>query len=247
MSLPNPEERQRILQKLVRLKALSECRTGNLNETATAAAAMTRLMLEYRIEMAELEHQTPPSRVEEIELEGKRARPFPIWQSHLLHCLATANDCLGYQTTTRHWTAWNGTQLTARLNLLGRREDLENTRRLFTFCLQEIERLCRRYRPSRPGLRLKNDFRAGAAAAIAQKVRSEAEAVRSEAERRGSPALVWLDRALDQVEEEARKLGVKPSRSRGTRYVSMDAYQAGFAAGQTVNLPGDPAALAENP
>ena len=50
-----PAERERLLNKLGRLKALSQCKTGNPNETATAAAAMTRLMLEYKIEMAELE------------------------------------------------------------------------------------------------------------------------------------------------------------------------------------------------
>ena len=247
MNFRDSEERQRILQKLGRLKALSECKTGNVNETATAAAAMARLMMEYKIEMAELEHRPEPSAVEELELDGQRAKPFPIWQSHLLHCLANANDCVGYQTTTRQWSPWNGQQQTARLNLLGRREDLDNTRRLFSFCLQEIERLCRRYKPEQPGRRLKNDFRTGAAAAICQRVRSEAEAVRAEAEQRGSRALVLLDRALDEVEDAARKMGVKPSRSRGTRYVSMDAYQAGFAAGQSVSLPAGRAELAENP
>ena len=53
--------------------------------------------------------------------------------------------------------------------------------------------------------------------------------------------------ASKQVEDAARKMGVKPSRSRGTRYVSMDAYQAGFAAGQSVSLPAGRAELAENP
>lgn len=235
-------DRQRLLDKLTRLKALSECRTGNVNETATAAAAMTRLMLEYKIELAEIEHQPVPGTIEEMELEDERARPFPIWQNHLLHCLASANDCVGFQTTTNQWSPWNGRQRTARLNLLGRREDLENTRRLFTFCLQEIERLCRNWKPAR-GMRLKNDFRTGAAAAIAATVRKEAEAVIQEAEQRGSRALMVLESNLDQVEEAARKIGVKPARSRGTRYVSMEAYQAGYQAGQQVTLPNENAAM----
>lgn len=235
-------DRQRLLDKLARLKALSECQTGNVNETATAAAAMARLMLEYKIELAEIEHQPAAGSIEEMELDGQRARPFPIWQSHLLHCLASANDCVGFQTTSHQWSPWNGRQQTARLNLLGRREDLENTRRLFAFCLQEIERLCRRWKPGQ-GMRLKNDFRTGAAAAIAEMVRKEAEAVRHEAEERGSSALVLLERNLDQVEEAARNIGVKPARSRGTRYVSMEAYQAGYQAGQQVTLPTENAAI----
>lgn len=220
-------DRQRLLDKLHRLKALSECQTGNVHETATAAAAMARLMLEYKIEVAEIEQQPLTSVVEEIELDEQRSRPFPVWQSHLLHCLAYANDCVGYQTTTLR---------SARLSLLGRREDLENTRRLFTFCLLEIERLCRAWAPAR-GQRLKNDFRIGAAAAIAETVRLETEAVRQEAEERGSRALVLLERNLEQVEQAARSIGVKPARSRATRYVSMDAYQAGYQAGQQVVLP----------
>ncbi|MBN9415091.1 hypothetical protein ABS71_22155 [bacterium SCN 62-11] len=233
-------DRQRLLDKLARLKALSECQTGNVHETATAAAAMARLMLEYKIELAEIEPQ--PGVIEEMELDGERARPFPIWQNHLLHCLASANDCVGFQTTTNQWSPWNGRQRTARLNLLGRREDLDNTRRLFTFCLQEIERLCRNWKPAR-GMRLKNDFRTGAAAAIAETVRQATEAVIQEAEERGSRALVLLERNLDQVEEAARKIGVKPARSRGTRYVSMEAYQAGYQAGQQVILPNESAAI----
>lgn len=236
-----PQDRQRLLNKLGRLKALSECKTGNVNETATAAAAMTRLMLEYKIEMAELEHQPAPEGVEEIELH-KRTQPFPVWQSHLLHCLASANDCVGYQTCTRQWTEWTGKQKTTRLNLLGRRQDLDNTRRLFTYCLQEIERLAQGWKPGR-GKQLKNDFRIGVAAAVGQMVREEAETVRAEAERRAqeneqtSRALTLIDRGLDEVQEAARKIGVRPARSRGARSVSMDAYQAGFRAGQSVVLP----------
>ena len=243
-----PAERERLLNKLARLKALSECKTGNPNETATAAAAMTRLMLEYKIEMAELEPQPTPGGVEEVQLDHQRTQPFPIWQSHLLHCLATANDCVSYQSTSRHWSELDGKQKTSRLHLLGRRQDLDNTRKLFAYCLQEIERLCQRWKPGR-GKRLKNDFRVGVAAAVAQMVSEEAEAVRAEAERRAqeneqtSLALALLDRSLDEVEEAARKIGVRPSRTRNLPSLSMDAYQAGFRAGQNVVLPSNAAAL----
>ena len=82
------DERQRLLTKLAKLKALSECPTGNVNETATAAAAMTRLMLEYQIEMAELQVESdgaPDAAVTE-ELDGKLSkRGFPLWPVSYTH------------------------------------------------------------------------------------------------------------------------------------------------------------------
>lgn len=237
-----PSERERLLNKLSRLKALSECRTGNPNETATAAAAMTRLMLEYKIETAQLEHQASPYDVEEVQLDQKRTQPFPVWQSHLLHCLASANDCISYQTTTRQWTERGGKQKTCQLHLLGRRQDLDHTRTLFAYCLQEIERLRQRWNPGR-GKRLKHDFRLGVAAAVAQMVQDETRAVRAEAERRAQEneqtfqALALLDRRLGEVEEAARKIGVRSARTRHQPNISMDAYRAGFRAGQSVVLP----------
>jgi hypothetical protein len=237
-----PAERERLLNKLARLKALSECKTGNPNETATAAAAMARLMLEYKIETAELEPQARPGDVEDVPLDHQRTQPYPIWQSHLLHCLATANDCVSYQSTTRHWSEADGKQKTTRLHLLGRRQDLDNTRKLFSYCLQEIERLSQRWKPGR-GKRLRGDFRIGVAEAIAQMVQEEAEAVRAEAERRAqedaqtSRALALLDRNLAEVEAAARQIGVREVRSRKQPNISPEAYQAGFRAGQNVVLP----------
>lgn len=242
-----PAERERLLGKLTRLKALSECKTGNPNETATAAAAMTRLMLEYKIELAELEHPAP-GEVEEIELDHKRTQPFPLWQSHLLHCLATANDCLSYQSTSRQGSQAEGRRKTSRLHLLGRRQDLDNTRKLFAYCLQEIERLYQCWSSTR-GNRLKNDFRLGVAAAVAEMVQEEADAVRAEAERRAeeneqtSRALALLDRNLDEVEEAARKIGLRSARGRGAGSISLEAYEAGFQAGQSLVLPTDAASL----
>ncbi len=43
-SLPQAD-RERLLAKLAKLKALSECKTGNVNETATAAAMLCILII----------------------------------------------------------------------------------------------------------------------------------------------------------------------------------------------------------
>jgi len=51
----HPQEQKRLLEKLAKLTALSSCPTGNVNETATAAAATARIRREYEIEMADLD------------------------------------------------------------------------------------------------------------------------------------------------------------------------------------------------
>ena len=57
-------DRAKLLSKLAKLKALSECPTGNPNETAAAAERMTRLMLESGIASFEID-PTP-----KVKLEG---------------------------------------------------------------------------------------------------------------------------------------------------------------------------------
>lgn len=244
-SLP-PAERQRILNKLSRLKALSECKTGNVNETATAAAAMTRLMMEYKIEMAELEEDSSADSAQAVEEQdvtvGSRGKSFPTWQSHLLQGLAEANDCVGFQSTSRGYDPWFRPTMAAKLCLIGRPEDIAHVRHMFAFCLQEIERLCHLWMPRAPRA-LKNDFRSGAALGIRQKVLAERQAVRAEEEARArqrgevSHALAVLDRRLDEVRDAAAKLGVRTTASRGGRAMSASAYHAGYQAGQTIELP----------
>jgi len=240
------EERQRILNKLSRLKALSECKTGNVNETATAAAAMTRLMMEYKIELAELEAsggEAPDSPVEEQDLTpGGRGNSFPKWQTILLNRLSEANDCVGFQATSRTWEPWYGESRNSKLSIIGRAEDIHQVRTLFFYCIQEIERLCYQWSP-RAKVARKNDFRMGAAIAIGQKVSVEREAVRAEEQARSqqqghvSRALILLDRRLDEVHDAAAKAGVETNRVRSSRAMSAAAYNSGYQAGSSVNLP----------
>lgn len=240
------EERQRILNKLSRLKALSECKTGNVNETATAAAAMTRLMMEYKIELAELEAaggEVQDAPVEEQDLTpGGRGNSYPKWQTILLNRLADANDCVGFQATSSSWHHWYGETRSCKLSIIGRSEDIQQVRTLFYYCVQEIERLCYLWSP-RAKVARKNDFRMGAAVAIGQKVTAEREAVRAEEETRShsqghaSRALILLDRRLDQVHDAAAKAGVETNRVRSSRAMSASAYHSGYQAGKSLQLP----------
>lgn len=240
----DPQERKRILDKLAKLKALSECRTGNVNETATAAAAMTRIMLEYEIEMADLhlgETGSDLDVLEESVYAAESLNGFPKWQSSLLSALAEVHHCQCYRDSRTDYVYW--TRVTESfLMLIGTRKDIENTRRLYFYCVSEIERLCEDLCIGRP-VKWKNDFKRGASRGIADKVRAEHERVmqqeREKAQKQGaaSLALQLFDRKQQAVAQFAEDLGLV-SRTARVRAPSKDAFQVGYAAGANLDLSG---------
>ena len=243
------DEQQRLLNKLAKLKALSECKTGNVNETATAAAAMTRLMLEYQIEVADLnfEDSSAPRSVAEEDVDGRVSlRGFPAWQCHLLTALADVNNCISFTSSQRHYNFFHE-NTESRLRLIGAPSDIANVRQLFSYCVLEIERLCKGWGVGLP-LARKNDFRRGAAHGIADKVQQEREAVlaeeRARAEEKGqaSRSLALFDSKLEAAYQKAREIGLTFTR-RTTRPVSQRAYEAGYQAGASLPLNGTPQAL----
>lgn len=239
-----PQEQKRILDKLAKLKALSECRTGNVNETATAAAAMTRIMLEYEIEMADLHLGHGPSSLEVIEesvYEQESLNGFPRWQSSLLARLAEVHHCRAYRNSRTNYHYW--TRITESfLMLIGTEKDIESTRRLFFYCVAEIERLCQESCAGRP-VKWKNDFKRGASRGIADKVQAEHERVlkeeqeKAQAQEVASVALELFDRKKQAVDLFADDLGLVSNTAR-VRAASKDPYQAGYVAGSNLDVSG---------
>jgi len=237
------DEQKRLLDKVAKLKALSECATGNVNETATAAAAMARILLEYQIEMADLEMGQTPAELEVREqplTEGEESlRGFPNWQTSLLSCLAEVNHCVSYTSTKTEYYLWTQRNRNTR-HLIGTHQDIENTRRLFHFCVDEIERLCKAWGVGQP-VKRKNDFRAGASRGVRDKVRQERDLVIQEARERAkklpSRALELFDRKEQASQDYADSIGLY-NRSTRTRYVTPDAYNAGYQAGAQLDLSG---------
>ena len=244
VSLP-ADEQQRLVNKLAKLKALAECKTGNVNETATAAATMTRLMMEYQIEIADLQiDETSEEKSVVIEdLNGQVSRRgFPGWHLRLLTTFARTNNCVSYTNSERVYSVWR-CESHSRLCLIGAIEDIARSRKLFFYCVQEVEQLCYRWGPSAPVAR-KNDFRTGAAVGICEKVELEHQAVlaeeklRSRAKGQDSRALAVFDRKQKAVDEKAEEIGLRfdcKSRSRG---VSAQAYDAGYRAGSSLDVSG---------
>ena len=248
LSTLDADERSRILAKLAKLKALSECPTGNVNETATAAAAMIRLMAEYRIDMAELCAPAALDPVSQEQVSSERGRGFPGWQNHLLATLAEANDCIGYEHRERDWDPFWGAQLRVRQCILGDAQDIQHVKLIYNFCLSEIERLCYLWAPNASVAR-KNDFRQGAAMAVGTKVQREKKLVRAEEEARAkargqqSRALARLDQRAQEVQRKASEIGLRAGRPTQSRPMRADAFHAGYAAGESLQLPGGQKAL----
>lgn len=240
--LPEADQ-QRLLEKLAKLKALSSCPTGNANETATAAAAMARIMLEYEIEMADLD--LSPSAADLTVLgepvdEADSYRGFPLWQTNLLTSLAQVHHCIAYtRSEPEFWTT--GLRYRNTRHLIGTSKDIENVRRLFQFCVDEIERLSRSWGGGHSQKR-RNDFKAGAGRGVSDQVQRERELIMQEQKERSrslpSRALQFFDRKEKASREFARQMGLGYRTCSSSRGVYADAYGAGYQAGAQLDLSG---------
>lgn len=231
------EDRQRLLDKLAKLKALSSCPTGNANETATAAAAMARIMLEYEIEMADLDHapEQDLTVLKEPVDDADSYRGFPLWQTDLLTCLAKVHHCIAYtRSEPEFWTI--GLRYRNTRHLIGTSKDIENVRRLFQFCVHEIDRLARSWRAV--SQKHRNDFKVGAGRGVSDQVLRERERIEQEQKQRNLPsrALQLFDQKEQASRDFARQMGLGYRSCGSSRGVYADAYGAGYEAGSQLDL-----------
>lgn len=232
------EDRQRLLEKLAKLKALSSCPTGNANETATAAAAMARIMLEYEIEMADLDHAPAQDLtvLKEPVDDADSYRGFPLWQTDLLTCLAKVHHCIAYtRSEPEVWTT--GLRYRNTRHLIGTSKDIENVRRLFQFCVYEIDRLSRNWREAL-SQKHRNDFKVGAGRGVSDQVMRERERIVQEQKQRNLPsrALQLFSQKEQASADFARQMGLGYRSCSSSRGVYADAYGAGYQAGAQLDL-----------
>jgi hypothetical protein len=222
-------EREKLLSKIAKLKALSECQTGNVNEAATAASAMARLMLEHQIEIEEVRPLGEERKALEVTKDSLE-QTLPTWQGVLVNQLAKVNNCQAYTTSLTR----KGKKL--RLNLVGEREDIENVKTLFTYCVSQITRLCDAWAGNLPGqTKRKNDFKFGASSAVCKRLRE----MREEVTREHSCALTLFDAKAVAVRTFLASTGVNLNGAGGkasVRSPNQSAYVAGQQAGQGMSL-----------
>lgn len=162
-----------------------------------------------------------------------------MWQYHLLQGLADAHHC-GCFCSTEVVGVYLGSFRRAterRYCLVGASQDVEQVKRLFTYCLHEIERLCLEWNP-RARVAAKNDFRLGASKGIVDKVEAELRAVVNEQKAAHHQAgLVIFEAKLRAVEEHFYQRGVRAT-TRSYRRPGESAFRQGYEAGSNLDLEG---------
>lgn len=222
------DQRAKVISKIARLKALSECKTGNKNEAATAAALMQRLMLEHRIEMEELSRATDNGVMREPL--GRKDKSFPPWKQHLITNLAIHNGCtpVGIGAPTRS------------VDIFGRAEDIALFRQIYTFVRDEIERLCLVWASQRwngNDVKLRREWKFGAVCGVLSSIKTEVVEARKCF---STSALARIDQRYEEAVAATRELGIEAdSKKRAIRTGS--AFQEGFAKGRTIDSGRRPA------
>ena len=132
------DEKTKTMQRLLKLKALSECSTGNANEAAAAAAAMLRIMEEQQIEEAELQAAGETFAFEEAEARVfEDYHPYHTWKGALFAGILKVTNCDGWSQQS----SWSQRQ--SRFMIVGIPSDIENARQLYSFSVREVENLAR--------------------------------------------------------------------------------------------------------
>ena len=185
-------KRAKVLDKVKKLLALST--SSNVHEASTAAAAAQRLMLEHKLtEMDVSESQAGQM----FELSMGAAGFASRWKFVLVTAVARSFFCeaIGLRMGSRR-----------KVRIVGRREDVEISSRVFKYLHREIDRLARAevfrtvlerqvYGEAADFHQYLDSFRRGAVVAIIEKLRQgEEEFVASD-----SRALVLVKRDREQV------------------------------------------------
>lgn len=210
-----PEKLMKLLQKL---HALANCPTGNVNETAAAAARMSELMLQYGIEQISV--QT------ELQKHLTIDKHVPAWQQTLLGALAVAAGCRCIRQDKKQM--W----------LIGDLGVAQAVEYQFKALVVDLKRLF----GGKPQGKDYNSFCIGAVYEICLRLKEmKAKTVEQVRQQQGSQsqALVWLEKGPSDADVLAL-LGGKNSVIRTIRRrsqtVNANAYDRGREAGRNVSL-----------
>lgn len=241
-------DREKLLDRVRRLLRLAE--SDNVHEAASAAARAQALMSRYRIEAAALdtggedEHGIKDHRDAPLEA-SKRLRP---WKTYLAGAIARTNGCRIYLHTRGAERA---------VVLVGRAEDAELVRVLFSELTKRVEAMTRKHGAGRDRA-FCNAFRLGMVTTIAERLERARQEARTRAltpgpdletgddlddllgppidGARASLAIARLDAREDAVDRfMERELRLARGKSRGLR-ADAEGYALGRVIGHEVDL-----------
>jgi hypothetical protein len=218
----------KVIDRIRKLMALAN--SSNEHEAAAAAARSAELMARHRL--TEVDWQISEGVAQEVgDFELDRSRRRISWLAVLAAGVAAGFACRAYSSR------WRGQ---VSLRIVGRPADVDAVRYMYAYLAKELRRLADEEWATSPRAgtttrQWKNAFRVAAAKEIAGRMREAQASVLANAPE-GSTAIVKAhDAALGEV---WRNLRVR--KGPAVRVSSGDGMSAGRAAGQAVNLGGNP-------
>lgn len=146
--------REKVLDLLVKLKAMAdEAASNSPEEAAIAAARMQELMFKHRISAAEIEGVADDEPVRMVDMIGTD-KNVVSWKVDLLNCIARANFCRIVYTRASRERVYkrmvNGLQHTlrkpakpGRIDLFGKQSDIDTVTYMYEYLCREVVRLAK--------------------------------------------------------------------------------------------------------
>lgn len=235
-------KRDKLLSRLQKLHALANDRTGNLNECAAAAARMQELMIEHRIEMAEV-LQSAPTQFERVDFLDPNAKRTHRWEKLLLHHLCILSNCrLMVRTVGK-----NDANRRENLMVVGEPGAIQLLREQWMFVRMEIVRLCAKWaQPVQtwtgtlvtPSKKERLDFCVGASLTVVKRLEAErySAIMRASREGRSGRALMLVQKeTLKEVDAYCESMGAVQA-TQQEFHVDPYAASAGAAAASQITL-----------
>lgn len=228
-----PGIKHNIIERIQKLLALSK--SDNPNEAANAAALADKLINKHQISNAELQatshEQVPVDRYKDPIYSSARRT---AWKAHLASALARHYDCAVYISFGHE-----GRNKTSNYTLVGREEDCAIACFMFGWVSNEIERLAKK-NAAGLGHNYSQTYCEGAGVGVLEKLRTEKESLRTEAQAEGKgAAIVLLDKKAMEARQKMQQLVPNLGRSAGLGGASNKngmAFNSGREAGRNMNI-----------
>jgi hypothetical protein len=221
-----------IIEKIAKLRRLST--SSNINEAMAATKAAEKLIAEYRISEAGLEmgseENTHPVQKDEIPMYNT-GRIIP-WKNSLAIMLAKHYGCACYNHTD-----FSSGRKVSNYTLVGRRDDTEICRYMFSWLSLEIDRLCK-MNCKGEGHVFCQSYCQGAVHGVYQQLKDMKDMLKNSATASQTAAIIKLDSREHEATVAMHQL-IRLSNNRGpgsrVRH-SGEGYSNGVEAGKRINL-----------